>query len=171
VAPERARFSGVAGSRTLERMRWSAAVGLLLAAGCGEAALGGQGDVCVRASQCEPGLACVAGTCSADLSGLEGGVVPSRDAGGMAMDAGAPLDAGPAPVDAGPTPDTGPAPMEDAGPTPVDSGPAPVDSGPAPTDSGPAPMDAGPAPVDSGPAPVDSGPDPVDAGATVDAGP
>jgi hypothetical protein len=138
-------------------MRWWAALsGLLLLVGCGDTSLGAQGDVCVRASQCEPGLACVAGMCTSDLSGLEGGVVPNRDSGQMGMDSGPPADSGPMP-DTGPTPDSGPTPM-DSGPAPVDSGPPPVDSGPPPVDSGPPPVDSGPPPVDSGPPPVDSGP-------------
>ncbi len=108
-----------------------------------------------------PGLVCVLGQCTTDLSGLEGGVVPSLDAGdldaGEVMDGG---DAGPVGVDsgpmvmrdAGPGMDAGPMVMRDAGPG-MDAGPPMRDAG---TDAGPPPMmDAG---TDAGPPP------PVDAG-------
>ena len=97
----------------------------------------------MRASECGPGLACVAGMCTADLSGL--------------VEAGAP-----------PPGDTGPAPIDEDAQVDVDTGPGDFDAGPD-FDSGPD-IDSGPAPVDSGPAPVDSGPAPVDSGPAVDAG-
>ncbi len=133
-------------------------------AGCNTTELQPSGGACFRASQCMPGLVCVMGRCTADLSGLEGGTVPSMDAGEVMIDAGEMIDAGD--VDAGDVP------MVDAGPPPmVDSGPPPmVDSGPPPMmDAGPPPMmDAG---FDAGPPPTpDAG---FDAGfdAGVDAGP
>lgn len=125
---------------------------VMLLVGCSrEVGAGGPGSPCVRAVQCMPGLACVNGMCSNDLSLLEGGTVPVADA-GMMLDAGAPMDAGPG-VDGGPRPDGGPR----------DGGPPRVDGGPPPVDGGPPPVDAGPPPVDAGPPPVDGGPD-VDAG-------
>ncbi|MCB9596172.1 MAG: hypothetical protein H6719_25845 [Sandaracinaceae bacterium] len=137
-------------------------------AGCEAAPLQPNGGSCVRASECQPGLGCVLGRCTNDLSGLEGGVVPSMDAGNMEVDAGD--DAGDVPeVDAGPPP-----PPMDAGPGGTDAGPPPmVDAGPGGTDAGPPPMmDAG---FDAGPPPMpdagfDAGPPPMpDAG--FDAGP
>ncbi|HJL18648.1 MAG TPA: hypothetical protein RMH99_23505 [Sandaracinaceae bacterium LLY-WYZ-13_1] len=133
-------------------MRWPATIGLLAllgATGCGDTSLGGEGDVCVRASQCQLPLVCAAGTCTSDLSLLEGGTIPNQDAGAMEVDAGPP-------VDAGPQPDTGPPPMIDSGP-PRDSGPPPEDSGPPPVDSGPPPMDSGPPPMDAGTSSGDGG--------------
>lgn len=128
---------GLAYSRAMRLLPW-----LLLAvlAGCTrEVGFAGDGESCVRSTECMAGLACVGGRCSADLSGLEGGTLPPRpmDA-GPAVDAGGGMDAGPG-VDAGPG--------MDAGPPPPDSGPPPTpDSGPPPTpDSGPPPTpDAGP---------------------------
>lgn len=118
----------------------------LVLVGCArEVGVAGPGERCVRSTECQPGLACVAGACSGDTSGLEGGTLPP-----------ARVDAGP-PPDGGPPPDDGGPPM-DAGPPPVDAGPPPVDSGPLPLDGGPPPLDAGPPPVDAGPPPVDSGP-------------
>lgn len=118
--------------------------------GCArEVGFADEGEGCVRSTECQAGLACVAGRCSSDLSGLEGGTLPPRP-----MDAGPRVDAGP--MDSGSPMDSGP---RDSGP-PVDSGPPPPDSGPR--DSGPPPVDAGP--PDSGPPPVDAGPPPVDAG-------
>jgi len=147
--------------------------------GCGEAALMPSGGSCVRAAQCQPGLVCVVGQCTSDLSGLEGGVVPSMDAGVVAVDAGE-VDAGEGvdagEVDAGPIGvDGGPPMMRDAGPGGVDAGPPGTDAGPpvmmdAGTDSGPPPMmDAG---TDSGPPPMpDAGSDAgTDAGSSADAG-
>jgi hypothetical protein len=118
---------------------WLPAIGVALL-GCGDTASGlGAGETCIRTAQCDDGLACVAGRCSSDLTGLEGGggTVPS-------LDAGQPVDAGP-PPDGAPPIDSGPPPVTDAGPPPPDSGPPPMmDSGPPPmTDSGPEMTDAG----------------------------
>ena len=146
----------------------------LVLGGCSEAALMPSGGACVRAAQCMPGLVCVLGQCTTDLSGLEGGVVPSLDADMMVVDAGdaGDVDAGPIGVDsgpmmrdAGPGVDSGPMVMRDAGPLGMDSGPPMMDAG---TDAGPPPMmdagsDAGPPPMmDAG---TDAGPPPpLDAG-------
>lgn len=130
------------------RLRWVVPFVLLALAGCArEVGNAGPGESCVRAAQCQAGLACVGGQCTSDLSGLEGGVVPVPP-----MDAGPPPDAGP-PVDAGPMADSGPPPMVDSGPPPPDSGTPPADAG---RDAGPPPVDAG---RDSGPPPVDAGRD------------
>ena len=149
-------------------------VALWALTGCNAATLQPNGGPCVRASQCMPGLACVLGRCTSDLTGLEGGTVPSMDAGDVMVDAGddaGDVDAGDVPmVDAGPPPmvDGGPPPMMDAGPPPMmDAGPPPMmDAG---FDAGPPPMpdagfDAGPPPMpdagfDAGPPPdPDAGP-------------
>jgi hypothetical protein len=126
---------------------------LVLLAGCGrEVGFANEGEGCVRSTECMAGLACVAGRCSADLSGLEGGTLPPR------------------PVDAGPTPDAGPG--VDAGPG-MDAG---MDAGAPPPDAGPrdsGPPDSGPPPMpDSGPPPMpDGGPPPTpDAGPMIDGG-
>lgn len=118
--------------------RWGvlALVGML--AGCAQTELRGMGERCVRSEQCEPLLACVGGACTTDLSGLEGGVVPTMDSGVMGMDGAAPdgglIDGGPPPPDSGPPMDSG---------VPMDTGVA-MDSGVV-RDSG---VDSGPA--DSG---------------------
>lgn len=121
--------------------RMLAAWALTLSFGCGDDGSGaGPGESCFRTAQCADGLACVAGQCSSDVTGIgEGGVVPPFDAGPMLM----PRDAGPRP-DGGPIPDSGPPPMIDAG---TDAGTTEMDAGPP--DAGP--MDAG---LDAG---VDSG--------------
>lgn len=133
------------GTRTSRRLsgvgRIALALGLLLA--CGGATVGcalspqnvAAGGRCLRSTQCNPGLVCAGGVCTADLDGF-GGTVPVIDAG--------PIDAPIVMMDV---------PMDDVGP--VDSGPLP-DVGPgldAPVigmDSGPG-MDAGPPPVDAPP--------------------
>jgi len=145
-----------AGALTYSRsMRIGPWLLVVLLAGCGrEVGFAGDGESCVRSTECMAGLACVAGRCSADLSGLEGGTLPPR------------------PVDAGPMPDAGPG--MDAGPG-VDAGPG-MDAGPPPPDAGPrdsGPPDSGPPPMpDSGPPPMpDGGPPPTpDAGPTIDGG-
>lgn len=97
---------------------WGALAVLMgVLAGCAQTELRGMGGRCVRSDQCEPLLACVGGVCTTDLSGLEGGVVPSMDSGQPPMD-GAVLDAAP-PADTGPPMDSGP---------PVDTG-MPMDTG------------------------------------------
>jgi len=126
------------------------------------------GEICLRASECAPGLACVEGFCSSDLGAI-GGILPNLDGGAVAdgstdgaladasmdsaaIDSGS-LDSGS--LDSGPR-DSGPADTGPADTGPADTGPA--DTGPADTgvmDSGPA--DTGPADtgvMDSGP--VDS---------------
>jgi hypothetical protein len=161
------------GSPTLARMsvRWSVALAVLALVGCArETGFASGGEPCVRSTECQAGLACVAGQCTTDLSGLEGGTLPPHpmDA-GPGIDSGPGMDAGPG-VDAGPGIDAGPG--MDAGPPPRDSGPPPRDSGPPPVDSGPPPVDSGPPPVDSGPPPMpDSGPPPLpDSGPVADGG-
>ncbi|MGF1466319.1 MAG: hypothetical protein ACFCGT_09305 [Sandaracinaceae bacterium] len=129
------------------------AAALLVAAwvtGCGVDAPLGQGETCFRAAQCAAGLACVAGMCTTDLSGLEGGVPRVPADGGQRLDMGEDRDLGVA-VDAGP--DLG----LDAGTVPVDEGPPPVDEGPR-RDEGAPPVDEGPPALDQGPAAVDAGP-------------
>lgn len=137
---------------------------LLVLAGCArETGFAGPGERCVRSTECMAGLACVAGQCSTDLSGIGGGTLPPRP-----MDAGSPPDAGPmmdaGAMDAGfdsgapPVPDSGPPPVPDSGPPPMpDSGPPPMpDAGPP--DSGPPPMpDSGPPPAPDGGPPGDGG--------------
>src|SRR5687767_895965 len=101
-----------------------AALTLLLAVllGCSSGgSLRPAGDSCLRSSECEPGLACVANRCTTDLGGLaEAGMVPMRDTGppdGALLDAA--MDTGMPPADTGPPPvDTGPPPPVDAGPPP-----------------------------------------------------
>ena len=140
--------------RSLERVRSSLAIAFIaLFAACDGSSGAAAGESCFRTAQCEDGLACVAGRCSTDVTGLGGGMVPSLDAGQVIVpgDAGPRPDGGPLP-DAGPTPDTGTPPADSGPPPPVDSGPPP------PVDSGPPP------PVDSGPPP------PMDAGTMGDAG-
>lgn len=149
--------------------RWVVALALVSVPGSSVAGCGGApadlatGEPCVRSAQCQPGLVCNMGMCSADLTGFGEGVVPSADA-GIQVDAGEELDAGPE-VDAGPPIDAGPPP--DAGP-PVDAGSTP-DAGPpdaGPPDAGP--PDAGP--PDAGPPEMDAGTPEPDAGAEEDAG-
>lgn len=87
----------------------------LALAGCGVndlPAAGSEGDECTRTFECGPGLACVMGACSGDLSGIEGA---------LPADGGVPYDGGM---------------VVDSGSPPVDSGPPPVDSGSPPVDSG-----------------------------------
>lgn len=66
-------------------------LGLASLAGCPNAQVNGQeGAACVRLAQCAPGLACVDGMCSTDLTALaEAGVVPILDAGAL-MDVATP---------------------------------------------------------------------------------
>lgn len=60
-------------------------VGMASLAGCSNGPLNGQeGAACVRLAQCAPGLACVDGMCTTDLTALaEAGVVPVLDAGAL----------------------------------------------------------------------------------------
>ncbi len=136
-------------------MRWSWPLAMLALLGCArETGFAANGESCVRSTECQAGLACVAGQCTSDLAGLEGGTLP------------------PIPVDAGPRVDAGMDASVDAGPPPPDAGPR--DGGPGPIDSGPRPMDSGPPPMpDSGPPPTpDSGPPPTpDSGPAPDGGP
>jgi hypothetical protein len=79
----------------------SIAVTLLLTACDGNSANGAEGSACVRLAQCAPGLACVNGACSSDLSGLaEAGGVPVLDA-AVPFDAGVLPDAAVVDMDAG----------------------------------------------------------------------
>lgn len=82
--------------------RTLALLGLLGAlVGCARSPSNGQeGAACVRLAQCAPGLACVDGACSTDLTALaEAGMVPILDA-GLMLDA-AVADVVVADVDAG----------------------------------------------------------------------
>ena len=119
---------------------------VLLLVGCAETSLVPNGGACFRSTQCEPGLVCGGGSCTNDLSLIEGGVATTMDA---SMVDAAPVDAGPG-VDAGPPMDSGP-PRPDAG---FDAGPPGMDAG---FDGGPPGMDAG---FDAGvDASGDAGPD------------
>ncbi|MCA9581172.1 MAG: hypothetical protein KC416_05215 [Myxococcales bacterium] len=63
----------------------------------------GPGEPCTRTFECADGLACVAGTCSADLGPLKDGAAPvSADGGGpgdgaTAKDSGPKMDGSPGP--------------------------------------------------------------------------
>lgn len=112
------------------------------------------GSRCVRSTQCNPGLVCAGGICTADLDGF-GGTVPVVDSG--AVDAPSDMDA--------PMEDTGPIVMIDSGPgvdAPVppgmDSGPPPVDA-PVVTPDTPVVMPDTPPATPDAPVEVDAGAD------------
>jgi hypothetical protein len=64
--------------------------------------LGKSGEPCVRAADCAPGLVCVEGLCSSDLSDLGGDSSgPALGGGGGAMNGGVPQGGAPASGGAG----------------------------------------------------------------------
>jgi hypothetical protein len=110
------------------------------------AALGGQGETCEQATDCQEGLACVPqpdGTrqCSNDLTPVQ----TTEEAG--VNDAPAPMDA--APQDGTTPQDTG-SPPQDTGSPPKDTGSPPQDTGTPPQDTGSPPQDTGSPPQETG---------------------
>jgi hypothetical protein len=74
-----------------------ALLALVLGGGCAQADQHGKGGSCHSLSDCKPGLACIEGKCSADLSSVEGEVpeYAEPDAGvGEAPDGGGGGEAG-----------------------------------------------------------------------------
>lgn len=70
---------------------------LVLGGACAQADQRGKGGSCHSLSDCKPGLACVEGKCSSDLSSIEGDVPEYAEpdaGGGAAPDGGAVGDGG-----------------------------------------------------------------------------
>lgn len=86
---------------------WTRGV-LVLGVACGgPQPLGGEGAACVRAADCAPGLVCIEGACSADLSAIG---ADSTGPGGPGGGAGAPTGSSGGPSGGAPPVSTGGAP-------------------------------------------------------------
>ena len=80
---------------SLNAMRWTLGLvsSLTFALGCAPPPQAGKGGKCHAITDCKPGLACIEGKCSADLSSIEG-EVPEYEGEAPAPDAGTTADAG-----------------------------------------------------------------------------